>query len=1308
MADPEHGTRLMDFMQAWDLLASRLAPGSGPAAAPDLLLSALKLLLACYPGAAPFLPANVAADVPRPPHTPAQLAPPAVASALELSVALADLASFGMGTDSETVAAGLVLEAVSNGDISLESVERELGPIVGSIVHDALVVRRAPQRVDLYDDDASAAIRELCLSFYDTRATVVELVSRLCRLSRLSALATPESAARLQVDALEAMQIYAPMGYALGLPKLSSRLEDIAFQIVFPSAFEETTSWLRSDRIAREDALERARRELQKALNRNPLVKQLAAKCEITARSKSLVSVMRKVLSVGDMSRGGKDMRDVHDLLGMRVVVTPLPNLDEREADEMAIQACYAVRDVAAGLWPIVTGRDKDYIACPKPNGYRSLHMTSRVPAGRTLDIESLSAGADAQPDRDDDRVNVEVQIRTAAMHAAAESGSASHGRYKGGLAPGLALAAKTAALPPPDSDGGDELLPRPLDSTHEVFRLMDRDGDGRVTREELLELARELGSPAGAAAAVEGLMAVADLDGSGDLTVDELQALKRRGGADLRPSGSAARRGRPAAAVSGGFGAVGTVARPRAASVGACRAMSDGAGWAMGGRGPSVDTLEVEEAVQDADSEAARPHRRTVDADSDDESGGSAVESGGASVPRRAASAGNGNGNVRFPGWSDAAPGLRTRRSGRRVVWREAAADDGVLYGAQGVAGEDAAATTRCEQERTVRSRPRAKSDVRGAAARAARNGTGGGAGRHNSSGNAGRRRIYSKPARSHVVLVPVTDPARRLLATPDGRARPHLLLPNSGPMVVGALPSYGCDEVVDHPLISGKHCRLELVKLPDGTFPMITDLRSTNGTFLNGAPLQPFADTKLRSGDTLWLADRRLAFVVKFQRWPEGSSGPSDVARAMAVLGIHPAPADAAAASPPFPAPPSTIPVDSEPRAPFSDDAFAEEVRALVRDGRTDSARGVLTQRLLEAPGDFASWAQLANIARRNREHALARKLYRAAVEALDFAVSAHRVDGAEAAAAGSRLLRSWAMHEGRLRHDTSARRLFRLSVMRAEQHPAGARVGGAAHTLQAWAHHELRIGCPRRAQELIAEALAVDGECAEVHQLAGVMHAREGDVEEARRAFKRALECSPGMKEALHAWARLEATSGDLNLARKHFAAALEADPTNVKTLHAWAMAEAKAGRAEQARGLFRRAHAVQPDNVRVLQAWGVLEARDGDLARARSLFQDALTASPGNVVVLSALANAERAAGNLSVAREAAERALEIQPDHAPSLQELAMVERASGRAQEADALSQAAARINAGGGEPKPYNVAVNPQPGRSPEKRRAQ
>ncbi len=97
-------------------------------------------------------------------------------------------------------------------------------------------MRTLPQRCDVYDDVATGALRELCLNFYDARAIVVEVCRRSDDLS--NSLAGAEQWQR-QLAALEALQIFAPMGHALGLASVSAELEDRCFQarhwVLWPS-----------------------------------------------------------------------------------------------------------------------------------------------------------------------------------------------------------------------------------------------------------------------------------------------------------------------------------------------------------------------------------------------------------------------------------------------------------------------------------------------------------------------------------------------------------------------------------------------------------------------------------------------------------------------------------------------------------------------------------------------------------------------------------------------------------------------------------------------------------------------------------------------------------------------------------------------------------------------------------------------------------------------------------------------------------------------------------------------------------------
>lgn len=110
----------------------------------------------------------------------------------------------------------------------------------------------------------------------------------------------------------------------------------------------------------------------------------------IHGRIKSLASALAK------MHAKQLTLEQVADFIGVRVIVSDCAE-------------CYHLADRLRGRFPCNDSQFDDYIRSPKPNGYRSLH------------VSVLASGG--QP--------VEVQIRTQAMHELAEHGAAAHGRYK-------------------------------------------------------------------------------------------------------------------------------------------------------------------------------------------------------------------------------------------------------------------------------------------------------------------------------------------------------------------------------------------------------------------------------------------------------------------------------------------------------------------------------------------------------------------------------------------------------------------------------------------------------------------------------------------------------------------------------------------------------------------------------------------------------------------------------------------------------------------------------------------------------------
>ena len=214
----------------------------------------------------------------------------------------------------------------------------------------------------------------------DTAATVLRLRARVGRLLR----ADP-GAVESRMLAQSIWDNDATQAERLGQPELRMSLEDAALRILDPDAFLDISVRKDAER-PRLEALARARGEqLRRALAaRNiPVVK-------IHHRIKHPAGIWKKMLD--------KNLAfdQVHDLVALRVIVPT-------GAD------CYHALGVIHDLYAPIVGRFKDYIALPKPNGYRSIHTSVRDPDGAVF----------------------EVQIRSIAMHRHAEQGPASHADYK-------------------------------------------------------------------------------------------------------------------------------------------------------------------------------------------------------------------------------------------------------------------------------------------------------------------------------------------------------------------------------------------------------------------------------------------------------------------------------------------------------------------------------------------------------------------------------------------------------------------------------------------------------------------------------------------------------------------------------------------------------------------------------------------------------------------------------------------------------------------------------------------------------------
>lgn len=287
------------------------------------------------------------------------------------------LAEMNVGV--RTVAAGILHDVVEDTPVTSEDIEQEFGEEIRFLVDG--VTKLGSVRYHGADRHNESLRRLFVATSRDIRVLIIKLVDRLHNMQTLSYVSKEK---QLRI-ARETLEIYVPVANRLGMGRIRMELEDLAFPYVYPTEYEKVMGIIKPTSKHSDDILERSRKALQKQF-----AEMGYTTFKTATRVKGLYSLYHK------LRRRDWNMDNIHDYLALRVVVKD-------------VEQCYRALGIIHELWRPIPGRIKDYIAFPKPNGYRSLHTTVVTPYGQT----------------------VEIQIRTEDMHRHAEFGIASHIIYK-------------------------------------------------------------------------------------------------------------------------------------------------------------------------------------------------------------------------------------------------------------------------------------------------------------------------------------------------------------------------------------------------------------------------------------------------------------------------------------------------------------------------------------------------------------------------------------------------------------------------------------------------------------------------------------------------------------------------------------------------------------------------------------------------------------------------------------------------------------------------------------------------------------
>lgn len=295
-----------------------------------------------------------------------------------------------IGLDSQTVIAGILHDLPEDTNIDITQIQRRFGREVAHLVQGVTKLSSVRlkkswfglgpghlEKIPAFERQVNTLRKMILATSKDIRVILIKLADRLHNMRTLEYI-PKEKQTRI---ARETLDVYAPLADRLGIGQWKVELQDLAFPYVYPGEAKAIEQLVGRQRKKGLVEIDKYRKILLKYLSMSKI-----KPVKIQGRVKHGYSLWKK------LKRYDNDLNRIYDLIALRIIV---------ENQEQ----CYKVLDIIHNHWRPIPDRIKDYIAIPKPNGYRSIHTTVSGPGGRI----------------------VEIQIRDKKMHYEDEHGIAAH-----------------------------------------------------------------------------------------------------------------------------------------------------------------------------------------------------------------------------------------------------------------------------------------------------------------------------------------------------------------------------------------------------------------------------------------------------------------------------------------------------------------------------------------------------------------------------------------------------------------------------------------------------------------------------------------------------------------------------------------------------------------------------------------------------------------------------------------------------------------------------------------------------------------
>lgn len=277
--------------------------------------------------------------------------------------------------DYATIIAGLLHDVVEDTPYTVEDMKKKFGSVVAKLV-DGVTKINSLDYSDPSKTEADSMKRLIIAMGNDIRVIFIKLADRLHNMRTIEFL-SPEKQRKM---AIETKEIFIPIAEIIGLRKIRSELQNLVLKCLEP----ETYNQIKTEFDAKYAKKDKKVRELQVSISN--ILKNEGIHCSsISAWPEHYYSIYKKLNSQG--------IGKIYGLILFRIVVPT-------EID------CYKALGILHKSFKPLPHQIQDFIASPKPNGYKSLQSTLVLP---------------------DSDITFKVMIRTPEMDRICEYGISAH-----------------------------------------------------------------------------------------------------------------------------------------------------------------------------------------------------------------------------------------------------------------------------------------------------------------------------------------------------------------------------------------------------------------------------------------------------------------------------------------------------------------------------------------------------------------------------------------------------------------------------------------------------------------------------------------------------------------------------------------------------------------------------------------------------------------------------------------------------------------------------------------------------------------